>query len=1222
MNGQTSEVWFVFVIVLLTSKYTTGQQTNCIDPVDTRLTVVATRSIVIVGGTTDVQCQVSPASKNFCDFRMTIGGPPGEYAFDKSNCPSGTISDPRYTGQCDVTNGRYGLRIENIQMTDAGRWSCNYMNSFPNSKTVVTVLAPPSGPVLTSQPAPVINNIVTVQENSQLTVTCDGSQSGATGLKYKWTGVNPSGQSGNKLRFQPVRRTDSGVYTCNVSNTVGSVADSITINVTYPPSGVTLQGPESPVQESATVVFTCTATGGYPIPTLAITRTPGGSAVKQGVGRQLMYSTSVSKTDNQAEYQCTATGAGISVSVISNKVTLTVYFQAAALTLMKSPVDHVFVNNNQQIECKTDSSNPAVQIHWFTYSSKTWTQLISQPATSQTNAVYHGFSATSILSITATKPMNQARYRCETGNLSKDTTITIHFPPESITLTEIPNGSVVQGTSKTLTCTTDSSNPVSTIVWAFSSVATTWTNMSPNPATNHKPGPHSGHISTSSLVVSTDKDKNGRQYKCTAYQNGKPGVSKSITLSILYAADSVSLTPVKSVITENNSIRLNCAATGGNPDSYIYTWKFSTLPAAVWKTIGSTNDYLTLENLSKADSGRYRCEATNTAGFTISNIATVHVQYSPKLSNELKFVAANIGETAKFTIKFDANPSETSLSCSHNSTNDKHEINKTSLTQFDVIIQSVQVSDYGFYSCRLKNSIGSLEILLRLTETGPPQTPSNLTVIAKTAVSVTLSWVSEFEGGFKQTFTVSYRGSDSTGFVNKSKIPDPGYRKLVQTKITALKPATDYQFKVKSINLNPADNSSSFTDIVTTKTNAIPSAINTILKQATINRDGNLVVIKLSSFPSNKYSVYVKYCITNTNQCNSTKLIEITDGLIIININIHPDRNYSYKLIVTESDDVIVSHELQLEEDTVLATTINSGLIGGVIVGISLIAIIVIVIVLLFVKRRRDGQWIWTKYRSKSSPSAQIDIDINHIVGPKGDEYATVNKKPVTRPTAAAAAAAAAADVALNEFDPYSNIDDLVSEVKKTGEPLYALVDKNKKKSRNQVVNGAGGATGPIYSTVDKSKKKKTKGSVDSAAQVDKNKKGKKTKKAEKNMNYEMDENPYQTVGEEENPYQDVNNDDDEDEDIVRNGICGVDNPEFHPDETKEPTYLHIVNNIHHQAPPSVLIGDIDDFSTYTELDRVVEPRIQAELIARLEAEEAERRRIQEELEKQKKRVH
>ncbi|XP_074645941.1 synaptogenesis protein syg-2-like [Tubulanus polymorphus] len=1109
-----------------------------------------------------------------------------------------------------------------------------------SNKVRLNVILPPSGPVLTSQPT-AINNIVTVQENSPLTITCNSSQPGATGLSYKWSGVNLSGQSNNKLSFTRISKTDSGVYTCNVSNIAGSVAGSITINVEYPPSGVTLQGPTSPVQESASVDLTCTATGGNPVPTLTITRTRGGSTVKQGVSpltystsvtktdnqaeyqctatgagiptpmisnqvrlnvifppssvtlqgptspvqesasvdltctttggnpepnlaitrtpggstvkkgvSPLTYSTSVNKTDNQAEYQCTATGAGIPTPMFSNKIILTVNFTATALIMMKTPADNVLVNNNQQIECKTDSSNPAAQIQWFTYSSTTWTLLDPQPATNRTTGTNHGFVATSTLSITATKTMNQARYRCQTGNLNKNTTITVHFPPESMTLTEIPSGPVVQGTSKTLTCTTDSSNPVSTILWAYSSGATTWINISPSPPVNHLES-HSGQISTSSLVVSTDKDKNGRQYRCTAYQNSQPvnGVTNSTTLSILYA---------------------------------------------------------------------------------------------PKLSPQLvEPIAANIGENIRYTINYDANPQATTLNCSHNSTNGKHLMKNTSLTQWDVTIQSVQASDYGSYSCKLNNSVGSVEVTLKLTETGPPQTPSNLRVIARTAVSVTLSWMSEFEGGAEQTFAVSYRAWNSvSAFVNKTEITDPGYKKLVQTKITGLKPATDYQFKVKSVNSNPGDNTSPFTDIVTTNTNAIPSAINTALKQATVTQKGNSVLINLSSFPS-KYSVYVKYCIKHTNECfNSTKL-ETTGGPISIEIKIDPDQAYSYQLIVTESSDVILSHQVEIPVTTYVT------LIGGVVVGVVLVTIIVIVFVLLFVKRRRDGQWIWTKNRSESPasvpPPNDNDID-GFVVGPRGDKYARVNKKPKSPPTKDN-------HVTTDDFDPYSNIGDLVSEdgVEKTGEPIYAQVDKKKKRNQNQVMNGASGTdpiysnvdkskkkktkvvngasgTDPIYSNVDKSKKKKTKGSVDSAeplyAQVDKNKtrKGKKAKKAETNGNYEM-ENPYQTIGDKENPYQDVYNDDDGD--IVKYVNCGVDNPAFNADDVeelrKEPIYLHVVNNVKIQAPPGVLIGDFDDFSTYSELGRVVEPQVQAELVARLEAEEAERRRQREEKEQQEK---
>ncbi|XP_074646843.1 uncharacterized protein LOC141902832 [Tubulanus polymorphus] len=455
-----------------------------------------------------------------------------------------------------------------------------------------------------------------------------------------------------------------------------------------------------------------------------------------------------------------------------------------------------------------------------------------------------------------------------------------------------------------------------------------------------------------------------------------------------------------------------------------------------------------------------------------------------------------MGETARFTINYDANPSATNLNCSHNSSNGKHKMNRTSLTEWDIIIQSVQASDYGSYSCKLNNSVGSIEITLKLTETGPPQTPSNLTVIAKTAVSVTLNWQSEFEGGSEQTFILSQKTSDSTQFVDIAEIPDPGYRKLVQTKITGLKPATDYQFKVKSVNSNPGDNTSPFTDIVTTRTNDIPRAINTALKQATITREGNLVLLKLSSFPS-KYSVYVKYCTKYTNKCKSTEPIESTDGLISITIEIDPDQAYSYQLIVIESSDVIVSQQVEIPVNPT-TTTINIGLIGGVVVGVLFVAIIVIVFVLLFVKGRRDGQWIWTKYRGNSSapvPPPNNDID-GHEIGPS-------------------------------------------------------------------------------------------------------------------------DENPYQIVGDEDNPYQDVYNDDDEE--IQEFAICGVDNPAYIVDEKKEPIYLHIVNNIKHQAPPGVLIGDFDDFSTYSELGRVVEPQVQAELVARLEAEEAERRRQREEKEQQKK---
>ncbi|XP_074646841.1 nephrin-like isoform X2 [Tubulanus polymorphus] len=823
------------VLLLMMCTGINGQQQNCIDAADTTITAVATPAVVKLGGTTVVQCQVSPTSKDFCGHGITLSSPSRQFALDKTDCPRGTITENNAV-ECDVTAGRYGLRITNVQMTDAGEWSCDYMNSFPNTKTVITVVAPPSGPVLRSQPNTTNNNIVAVQENSPLTITCDGSQPGATGLAYIWSGVNLSGQSNNKLSFTAVSKTDSGVYTCTVSNTYGTVTGRITINVQFPPDAITLtEIPNGPVVRGTSKTLTCTTDSSNPVSTImwayssgTITWTnfspnPASNHKPGSHSGQISTSSLVVPTDkgkNGRQYRCTAYQNSQPVDGVTNSTTLSILFPATKLTNVKKPADYVLVNDNQQIECKTDSSNPAVQIQWFTYSSTTWTLLDPQPATSQTSAAYHGFVANSTLSITATKTMNQARYRCQTGNLYNDTTITVHFPPESITLTEIPNGPVVQGTSKTLTCTTDSSNPVSSIMWAYNSGTKTWTNISLNPAVNHKPGSHSGQISTSSLAVPTDKDKNRRQYRCTAYQNSQPvnSVTKSMTLSILYAADSVSLTPFKSVIKEGDSVRLNCEATGGNLGSYTYTWQYLTV-SGVWKSIASTNKYLAIENLSRVNSGQYRCQMTNTVGFTISNIAIVDVQYAPQLSSQIEPVAAKIGESGRFTINYDANPRATTLDCNHEL--GYKAILPTPVKMYWIVtIRSVQAADYGSHYCQLKNLVGSLKITLDILDIGPPKLPSNLTIVTKTAVSVTLTWISEFACGSVQTFTVSYRASHSTEFVNKAEIPDPGYRKLVQTKITGLKPATDYQFKVKSVNSNPGDNTSSFTDIVTTRTDA------------------------------------------------------------------------------------------------------------------------------------------------------------------------------------------------------------------------------------------------------------------------------------------------------------------------------------------------------------------------------------------------------------------
>ena len=84
--------------------------------------------------------------------------------------------------------------------------------------------------------------------------------------------------------------------------------------------------------------------------------------------------------------------------------------------------------------------------------------------------------------------------------------------------------------------------------------------------------------------------------------------------------------------------------------------------------------------------------------------------------------------------------------------------------------------------------------------TGIPEAPRDVTVIALTAVSVTLSWIPGHSGGVSQTFTVYYRkdGDKKIDFV--SDVADPGLGNEVVIPIRNLQPVTLYYISVRGIN--------------------------------------------------------------------------------------------------------------------------------------------------------------------------------------------------------------------------------------------------------------------------------------------------------------------------------------------------------------------------------------------------------------------------------------
>ena len=102
---------------------------------------------------------------------------------------------------------------------------------------------------------------------------------------------------------------------------------------------------------------------------------------------------------------------------------------------------------------------------------------------------------------------------------------------------------------------------------------------------------------------------------------------------------------------------------------------------------------------------------------------------------------------------------------------------------------------------------------------GPPDAPVIQRQLTKvTAVSVNLVWLSGFNGGSTQTFTVTYRPKSSENLIFNKEFTDPGYQKQGQAFIGNLNESSEYRFTVLTKNRQNGQNrNKSKTEIFMTK---------------------------------------------------------------------------------------------------------------------------------------------------------------------------------------------------------------------------------------------------------------------------------------------------------------------------------------------------------------------------------------------------------------------
>ncbi|XP_064857215.1 B-cell receptor CD22-like isoform X2 [Oncorhynchus nerka] len=210
------------------------------------------------------------------------------------------------------------------------------------------------------------------------------------------------------------------------------------------------------------------------------------------------------------------------------------------------------------------------------------------------------------------------------------------YKPKNTSVSVSPSGEIVEGSSVTLTCSSDANPPVQSYTWWYKKNGGDYQSMT---------GPQ--HVFNQ--IQSSDTG----EYDCVSQNEMGTDRSRTINMDVKYAPKntSVSLSPSGEIV-EGSSVTLTCSS-DANPPVDKYTWykKNVTSPKASGQSYSITN-------IISENRGEYYCEAENKYGRLNSPSVSVDVQYGPKNTSVSVSPSGEIVEGSSVTLNCssDANP--------------------------------------------------------------------------------------------------------------------------------------------------------------------------------------------------------------------------------------------------------------------------------------------------------------------------------------------------------------------------------------------------------------------------------------------------------------------------------------------------------------------------------------------------------------------------------------
>ncbi|XP_035282718.1 B-cell receptor CD22-like isoform X2 [Anguilla anguilla] len=471
----------------------------------------------------------------------------------------------------------------------------------------------------------VMVNPDTVTEGQSVILTCSTTCTLTGSPAFIWYRDGSPLPFTNQSHLFTASREDRGNYTCAVKGYEHLPSSAVILSVTYGPKDTSLSvSPSGEILEGSSVTLTCSSDANPPVQ--RYTWYKNNRALASWTGSGLNHAITNIVSEDSGQYYCEARNQNGAEN--SSAVTIDVQYPPRNTLLSVSSSGKILEGSSVTLTCSSDANPPVQRYTWF--------------KNNRAVASWTGSGLNHTISNIVSEDSGQ--YYCETQNQrgtqnSSAVTIDVQYAPRNTLLSVSSSGKILEGSSVTLTCSSDANPPVQRYTWFKNNRAVaSWTG--------------SGLNHTITNIVSEDS---GQYYCETQNQHGTQN-SSAVTIDVQYAPKntSISVSPSGEIMA-GSSVTLTCSS-DANPPVQRYTWFKNNRAVASWTGSGLNH---TITNIVSEDSGQYYCETRNQHGTQNSSAAvTIDVQFAPKDTSVSVSPSGEIveGRSVNLTCSSDAKP--------------------------------------------------------------------------------------------------------------------------------------------------------------------------------------------------------------------------------------------------------------------------------------------------------------------------------------------------------------------------------------------------------------------------------------------------------------------------------------------------------------------------------------------------------------------------------------